>query len=50
MAALLAILYACVVITVTIYIIVLISRFVNSHERIARALERMAESQRRDPP
>jgi hypothetical protein len=42
------ILYGCTVIGVSIYLLMLASRFVGAHERIAGALERMAQSQRRE--
>jgi len=41
------VLYICVVIGVSIYLLMLASRFVGSHERIASALERIAQNQSR---
>jgi hypothetical protein len=40
--------YFAFIIAVSIYLLVLASRFVGSHERIASALERIAANQRRD--
>jgi SNF family Na+-dependent transporter len=44
------ILYFCFVIGIGIYLLVLLSRFVGSHERIASALERIAQNQPRNNP
>lgn len=41
------ILYACLVIGVGIYLLMLISRFVGAHKRIARALEETARNSNR---
>ena len=42
------ILYFCVVIGIGIFVLVLLSRFVSAHERIASALERAAQNLQRE--
>ena len=44
------VLYVCVLVGVTIYLFVLLSRFVRAHERIAGALEAAASNLRRPGP
>jgi len=43
--AILVILYACFVIGVTFFLMLLVARFVSAHERAARALEQIAQNQ-----
>jgi hypothetical protein len=40
--------YSCSVIAICIYVLVLVSRFVVSHQRIASALERIAQNKSGD--
>ena len=47
MSILYVILYACFVLGVTLFLLVLINRFVSAHERIASALEKAAAGPRR---
>jgi hypothetical protein len=42
--------YFCVMVGLTIFILALLVRFVNSHERLASAIERIAANQSRDKP
>ena len=48
MTLLVFILYICAIIGVSIYLLVLATRFVRAHERIAGALDRMEHGQRRE--
>lgn len=42
--------YVCFVVSIAIYLLVLASRFVKSHERIASTLERIARNNSRNGP
>lgn len=44
----LLVLYFCFIVGIAIFILVLLSRFVGAHERIASALERIAQKPPRD--
>ena len=48
MATTFLVLYVCAIIGVGIYVLTLLSRFVQAHERIAGALERTAQNIRRE--
>ena len=48
MTSIFLVLYVCAIVGVGIYVLTILSRFVQAHERIAGALERTAQNSRRE--